>query len=293
MAITGVTNTTVVADAILTETIETSIKFAVQAPYLFRDVAYIPPTLRSTKRWSVPNYARLAASGAYTESDTVTAQALTPTAVDVDTALYATGAFLSDWAEALAVQPMIPATVQALMDAVDLRLETDVLGLVSSMSNSIGSNAVTNNADNFVLATSTFRAQAKASTRMPLMVLSESAKRDLNADLMSNGGGVYGSLIGVQLHQAVAEAQMGQWVPFGGYMIASTSAVPTVSSGKGNFIVHMGGANESALGLAFSMDPRINPGRKEEAVGLYLIAAHAHGAGIIDQSRALRFITKA
>jgi hypothetical protein len=108
---------------------------------------------------------------------------------------------------------------------------------------------------------------------------------------MSNGGGIYGSLIGVQLANAVQGANQGEWAEFGGVRLASTDQIPTVSSGKGNFIVH-NAPREFALGLAFSMDIRILPGRKEENVGLYLIASHAHGAGIIEQARALRFISK-
>lgn len=291
MAISGATTATVVADATLTELIDREMRFGVRAPYLFQDFVHLPPTLKNTKRWSKPIYARMSASSAYTETDTVTAQALTPTAVDLDTALYATGGFLGDWANILAVHPMVPGMVQALMDAGMLRFETDSLGLASSMTNSIGNSATEFNADTFVLAASTFRAQAKRSTRKPLMVLSESAKRDLHADVMASGGSLYASVVGVGLHNAVSNANQGEWADWGGYMIASTDQVPTVSSGKGNFIVHMA-PGEYALALVFSMGMRIEPARKAENLGLYLILSHAHVAGIVEQARALRVISK-
>lgn len=293
MAITGATTATVVADAVLTEMINREMRFAVQSPFLFQDFVYLPPTLQNTKRWSVPIYANLTASAAYTETDTVDAQALTPTAVDIDTALFATGAFIGDWGNTLAVQPLVPGAVQALMDACMRKLETDSLALGASMSNSIGSAATTMSVDNFVTVVTTIRTNGKRCSRKPMMVLSESAKRDLHADSMKNGGGIYGSIIGVQLHQAVSGANQGEWTEWGGFMIASTDGIPTAdTTGKGNFVVHMA-PGEYALGMAFSMDIRIEPARKAEALGLYLIASHAHGAGICEQARALRFITKA
>lgn len=291
MAITGATTATVVADATLTEQIDREMRFAVESPFLFQDIAFLPPTLVNTKRWSKPIYARLAASSAYTETDTVTAQALTPTAVDIDTALYATGGFLGDWGSTLAVHPLVPGMVQALMDAGMLRFETDCLGEVSNMTNSIGSAATTFDSDLFVLAASSFRTQAKRSSRKPLMVLSESAKRDLHADVMQSGGSIYGSVIGVGLHNAVSSANQGEWVEWGGYMIASTDQVPTVATGKGNFICHMA-PGEYALALAFSMGMRIEPARKAENVGLYLILSHAHASGIAEQARCQRVISK-
>jgi hypothetical protein len=244
-----------------------------------------------TKRWSDPTYANLSASAAYTETDTVTATALTPTAVDIDTALYAVGAFVGDWAARLALQPLIPGAVDAIVDSYNKRFETDVLALASSMSNSMGSSSLEFGSDTFVAATAAFRAQAKGSSRKPLMVLSESAKRDLNTDLMANGGSIYATLIGVQLANAVGNTNQGEWVEFGGYMIASTDLVPTVSSGKGNFIVQLSEL-EYALVLPFSLDPQIKVGLRPENLGTYLIGSHAHGAGIAQQARAYRVISR-
>lgn len=292
MAITGATTATVVDGTVLTEHIERAMRFAGRAPYLFQDFVHLPPTLVNTKRWAVPIFARLAAAGAYTETDTVVAQALTPTPVNVDTTMFATGGYLGDWAQLLSTVQMVPGMVQALMDSGMLRLETDCLALASSMTNTIGNSATEFNSDTFVLAASTFRTQAKRSKRKPLMVLSETAKRDLQADVMSSGGSLYASPVGVALHEAVSSANQGEWVPWGGYVIASTDAVPTVSSAKANFITHMA-ENEYALGLAFSMGMRIEPARKAEAVGLYLIYSDAHGAGITEQARCLRVLSKA
>jgi hypothetical protein len=292
MAIAGSTTATVVADATLAAQIEREMAFQVQSPNnLFEAFAYLPPTLQNTKRWTHNIYARLSGSSAYTETDTVTAQALTPTGVNIDTALYATGGFLGDWATTLAVHPLVPGMVGELMNAVYVTLETDCLGEVSSMTNSTGNSGTTFDTDTFVVAATTFRTQAKRSSLLPLMVLSESARRDLHADVMQNGGSIYGTVIGVELHAAVSGANQGQWVQWGGFKIASTDAIPTVASGKGNFITHMA-PGEYAIVLAFSMGIRIEPARKAENVGLYLIASHAHGSGIFNQSRCLRVISK-
>lgn len=292
MAIANATTATTVADATLTEVINREMRMGADSPDLFPDFVFMPPTLMNSKRWSPSVWANLSASSSYTETDTVVAQALTPTAVDIDTSLYATGVYLGDWANKLAVVPMVPGAVQALMKACWRRFETDCLALSASMSNSIGSAATAMTVDNFVTVATSHRSLGKRCSAKPVMVLSEAARRDLHSDSMKNGGGIYGSVIGVQLHDAVSGANQGEWVEWGGFRIASTDLIPTAdTTGKGNFVVHLA-PQEYALGLAFSLDVQIEPARKAEAVGLYLIAAHAHGAGIVEQARALRFITR-
>lgn len=292
MAISNTTTATVVADATLTEWINREMRFAVDSPnQIHRDICMVPPPLQNTKRWSPNTYANLTTTVAATEGGDITMQEFTPTAVDIDTALFATGVAIGDWANVLAVHPLIPGAVEALMNAAYRKLETDALSTSSSMTNSIGSSSTTMDADNWVTVTSTFRAQAKRCSYKPLMVLSESAKRDLTRDTMANGAGLFGSLIGVQLHAAANNLNQGEWTEFMGYMIASTDQIPTVSSGKGNFVVHMG-PGEYALGMPFSMGIRVVPAVMPQNLALYLIVSHAHGKGIVEQARALRFITK-
>lgn len=292
MSISNTTTATVVESAILTEWINREMRRAVDSPNnLHRDICFIPPPLVNTKRWSPNIYANLTTTVSATEGGDITMQEFTPAPVDIDSALFATGVAIGDWANVLAVHPLIPGAVEALMNAAFRKLETDALGLASSMSNSIGNSTTTMDADNWVTVTSSFRAQAKRSSYKPLMVLSESAKRDLTSDTMKNGAGLFGSLIGVQLHQAASKLNQGEWTEFLGYMIAGTDQIPTVSSGKGNFVVHMGPA-EYALGMCFSMGIRVVPAAMPQNLALYLIVSHAHGKGIVEQARALRFITK-
>lgn len=293
MAISDTTDATVVADSILTETIETAMRFAVDSPnQLHRDICYIPPLLLNTKRYVPVTFANLTTTVAATEGGDIAMQEFTPTGVNIDTALYATGVAVGDWANVLATQLLVPGAVQALMAAADRKFETDALALASSMTNSIGSSSTTFDADQFVLVHSAFRNLGKRCTFKPLMVLSESAKRDLASDNMKNGAGIFGSLIGVKLNEAANTVNQGEWVEFLGYMIASTDQVPTVNSGKANFVVHMGGPNENALAMPFSMGVRVVPAAVPQHLALYLIVSHAHGAGIVEQARALRFITK-
>ncbi len=292
-AISNANTAVVFADAILTELIDAEMRFGVQAPFLFPDIVMQPPTLVHTKRFSTNVYANMTASAAHTESDEVASAANTPTAVDIDTALYAKGAFMSDWGTGMNVHAIVPGTVQALMTACYLRFETDVLGLFTSITGNQGSATTTMTVDNFVSVTSAFRAQAKRSSAKPMMVLSESARRDLQADYMQNGGSIYAGAIGEQLHNAVSSANQGEWAPFSNYMIASTENVPVGdTTGKSCAIVHVG-PEGPALVLAYSMDPRILAGREENRVGAWLVASHAHGAGIREQARAYRFVVRA
>lgn len=292
MAISNTTTATVVADATLTEWINREMRFAADSPNtIHQDICYFPPPLMNTKRWSPNTYANLTTTVAATEGGDITMQEFTPTAVDIDTALFATGVALGDWATALAVHNLPTGAVMALLNAAYRKYETDALGLASSMTNSIGNSATTNDADNFVLVHSTFRAQAKRSSRKPLMVLSESAKRDLASDAIKNGASVFATVIGQSLSAAANTVNQGEWAEYLGYMIASTDQVPTVSSGKGNFVVHMS-ETEYALGMCESLPIRIMPAVMPQNLATYLIVSHAHGKGIVEQARALRFITK-
>src|SRR5690606_13986908 len=109
-----------------------------------------------------------------------------------------TGVAVGDWANRLAVHPLIPGAVNALRLAAYRKLDTDALSLVSSMTNTIGSSATTMDADNWVAVTSTFRTTAKHCSRNPMMVLSESAKRDLTSEVVNSGAGLFSSLVGPQ-----------------------------------------------------------------------------------------------
>ena len=292
MAISNTTTATVVADATLTEWINAEMRFAVDSPdSLFEDFMFIPPPLMNTKRWSPNTYASLTTTVAATEGADITMQELTPTAVDIDTALFATGVAIGDWAASLAVHNIVVGAIEALRRAAYRKLETDALGLASSMTNSIGSATTVFTADEFVTAISTFRAQAKRCSRLPLMILSESAKRDLSRDGVASGAAVFGSIIGQQLMQAAANINQGQWTEFLGHMIASTDQTPTVTSAKSSFIVHAG-PGEYALGMPFSLPIRIVPAQMPQNLATYLIVSHAHGKGIVEQARALRILTK-
>jgi hypothetical protein len=292
-AITNANTAVVFADAILTEQIGRELRFGVQTPFLFQDLVWMPPTLQNTKRFSDVIYANMTASAAHTESDEVASSANTPTAVDIDTAMYAKGAFMADWGTGLNVHQAVPATMQALMTACYLRFETDVLALATSITANQGSATTVMTIDNFVSVTAAFRAQSKRSPTKPLMVLSESARRDLQADLMAGGQSINASMIGQQLSDAVSSANQGEWAEFGGYRIASTDGMPVGdTTGKSCMLVHMS-PEGAALLLVFSRDIYAEAGREPNRVGTWLVASHAHGAGIRDQARAYRFVVRA
>jgi len=292
MAISNITSAAIVADAVLTESIDTAVRFATASPHLYERFMYVNPNLLNTKRWSLPLVANPTATVAYTDDGTeVPAQALTPTAVDIDTALYATSYFLGDWATKLSVISLIPASVNRLLFSVGLRLETDSLALVSSMTNTRGSSATTFDRSEFEALAAAFRTTGKSCATKPIMILSEAARRDFAADLAASGTSLNASQVGVGAYAAVSGHNQGEFVEWGGFEIGSSSDAATVSGAKASFVCH---ANPMQYGLAmaFSLPVRIIAGNKPESLGVYMIASHAHGVGIAEQARCYRQLSK-
>lgn len=295
-AITNANTATTFADATLTEVINRAVRMQPRTPYLYAFLAFIPPLLANTKRYSDNTYALASASAAYTETDEVPSFELTPTAVDVDTALYAKGAVIGDWGSTLNVHQAAALVAAEVHEAIELRFETDVLALASSLTNTTGSASTVMTIDNFVAVTAAYRSLAKASTTPPLMVLSEAARAALQADVMKAGGSIYASVIGPQLAGVVSGTNQGEWGAFGGYMIASTDRMPVGdTTGKRNIIVSAPDASTGAIVLPFSRAPTYETARATAAgrLGTWVIGSHAHGAGIAMQARGYNFTTAA
>jgi len=290
-AISNATTSTIVADTVLTEQINAIVRLAVQTPFIFQGIAEVS-RLVGTKTLSTPVWAALAEAPAYsTESDEVASVAVTPTAADITTAEYATGTFLTERAEMLSSHPALATAVERVINACMIRVDTAVLALATSISASQGSNATTNDLANFVSAASAFMASGKFTSYMPACVMHPDAQRDLNANLATSASALLGSGAGERMQSAL-QGNQGVFREFCGFALAISDRVPAGDiSGWSNFMVHVG-PGESALAVPFLKEPQIKFGPRPERVGQYVIGSMDVGAGILEQARAYKFITK-
>ena len=292
-AISNANNATTLAPRLYTEFIEQTLTRTPRAVTLAMDLAHIPQEVSRTKRYVVNNLGNPSASSAYTETDEVASFELSPTATNCDTALYAVGTAIGDWGAQLNPSHVAELAL-AVRTAVDERLETDVIALASSLTNTTGSASTKMTLTNFVTVTAAYRALTKRSTGMPRMVLNEIARRDFMNDCMSAGASILGA-IGPALAAFLGGANQGEWVPFGGFMIASSDRMTAGdTTGKRNIIVGDPTSIETAaLVLPFSMAPRYEMARGTAAQRLatWMFGQHAHVAAISNQARGYNFTT--
>lgn len=291
-AISNATTSAIVTDAVLAEKINAIVRWAVQTPFIFQGIAEVSK-LEGTTVLSTPIWGNIAAAPAYsTETDEVASVAVTPTAANITTAEYATGTFLSERAEMLSQHPALAQCIEAVVKGLMLRVDTAVLALATSISGSQGSNATTNDLGNFVSAMAAFTAQGKFATYMPACVMHPDAVRDLNADLATSASALLGSTVGASMQSALQGVNQGVFTNFCGYMMAQSDRVPAGdTTGWSNFMVHVG-PNESAFGVPFLKEIQIKFGPRPERVGQYIIGSMDVGAGVLEQARAYKFITK-
>lgn len=292
-AITSANLASTLAPRLYTEYIEQVLTRTPRSPTLATDLAHIPQEISATKRYVVNNLGNPSASSAYTETDTVDSFELSPTATNFDTALYAVGTAIGDWGAKLNPAHVAELAL-AVRTAVDERLETDVIALASSLTNTTGSASTKMTMTNFVTVTAAYRVLTKRSIGIPRMVLNEVARRDWLHDVMSGGASIFGA-IGPMLAGLLGGANQGEWVPFGGFAIASSDRMTAGdTTGKRNIIVGDPSSIASAAYVVpFSMAPTYEMARGTAAQRLatWMFGQHAHVAGISNQARGYNFTT--
>lgn len=291
-AISNATTKAIVNDTVNQELISLVVRYAVQTPFLFRGIADMRP-LDKAAALSENIYANLAAAPAYsTESDQVSSVAVTPTAVNISAAEYATGTFLTKRAVNMSSHPIDSISIESIVKALMLQCDTITLALATSITGNQGSNATVNDLGNFVSAQSAFMAQSKGSSYMPVCVMHPDAMRDLNADLATSGSALLGGQVGQQAFAAFNGNNQGIFREFAGMLIASSDRIPAGdTTGWSNFFVHVG-PGESALALAWARQIQVSQGEQVDRLGQYIIGDMDVGAGILEQARAYKFITR-
>jgi hypothetical protein len=268
---------------------------AVQRPYVWRACTHAISLIgANTANYAHPIFAQLSAAAAHTETDEVASAEITRVQATISTAEYAKATFLGDRAQRLSIADEQMMAADRLADACMLKMETDVLTLAASMTNTQGDNATVNNVANFNSVLANFRVQIGASTARPVMVMSSAAIRDLHEDASSNAAAIYGSLIGERLHAATGGVNQGARPGFGSIDIQETAGVVAGdTTGKANFITLVGGQADSALivPIGKGLTPEVE--RVASRIGAWLVFSFEFGAGIVDQNRCRRFITRA
>ena len=294
-AISNATTATTATHHINSELISRVMAKAVQRPYVWRLCSFaVDLTGANTSQYAHPIFAALSAASAHTETDEVSSAEITRTQATITTAEYAKATFLGDRAQRLSIADEAMMAADRLANACMLQMDTAVLTLAASMSNTQGDNATVNTVVNFNSVISNFRVQIGSSAARPVMVMSAPAIRDLHEDAATNAAAIYGSLIGVQLHEATAGVNQGMRRSFGTVdIVESAGVVAGDTTGKSNFITLVGGQAESALITPIGKDLTPEVGRVAERIGSWLVYSYEFGAGIVDNNRCRVFITRA
>jgi hypothetical protein len=290
--ITNAVDTTSVADRTNTEWIDTVTYWAAAGPTIWKELVFVKDMTGAKSDTYTHNIrARLSAASAHTDSDEFSSNDLTSTDTNTTTAEYGSASFVADRANRLSVEPEDAVAIEANVYACNLKIDTAVHTLATSMT-SIGSAATVNTLDNLITVISTWKATAFNVVRPPILVMHLDAFRDLRADLGSNGAALLGSNVGEQLHQAVSSVSMGMLMPFGGvFFLESSHVVAGDTTGWSNFMISVG-EQDGALVMPVGMDINTELERVGSRRGTWFTAALEFGAGIRDSSRALRFITR-
>jgi len=180
--------------------------------------------------------------------------------------------------------------VRNVVDAVRQKIENDTIGLSSSMSNTIGSNAQTFDLDFWNTSLTTFRAQAK-SPASAAAVLHPDAVRDLHGDLVTSNAALFGSAFGPPAADATGGVRQGARAVLDGLPLFETDAVPVAdTTGWGNFIVELG--NNPGLMMVVKAPVMVRIDEPADAYGAWIAASADYGVAIVDQSRALQCVSR-
>jgi hypothetical protein len=292
-AITSATTGTSIADVSQSEIISRLVRMAAQRPYLWRGVAHVPPLLVGTDTYRHAYWPQLTAAAAHTETDQASVEELTPTKNDVTTAAYTRAVVLGDRAKRLSTQDLLAVGVNRTLDAAYNKIDSAVLTLAASMANSVGSAATNHTAANLNSVLAGFRSTCKSSELPPVMICSVASMRDLGGDLATNGAALFGSAVGPQLHAAVTGPNQGIFREFAGFFMGETDGVVAGdTTGKSNFIAHIG-EMDCAIAVAFGAAPNVELARQGDRKADWVVAEVDFGAGIVNQGRCYRFITRA
>lgn len=291
MAISNFTGTTALTNYIDSEWIARQLRVAVETPFVSEMIVGMTDlSPMSTRTYAHPILSRMSAAGAYNEGDEFasTAMATTETTIDVDMVYKAT--FLTPQASGATVLDSAAAAVRNVVDAVRQKIENDTIGLSSSMSNTIGSNAQTFDLDFWNTSLTTFRAQAK-SPASAAAVLHPDAVRDLHGDLVTSNAALFGSAFGPPAADATGGVRQGARAVLDGLPLFETDAVPVAdTTGWGNFIVELG--NNPGLMMVVKAPVMVRIDEPADAYGAWIAASADYGVAIVDQSRALQCVSR-
>jgi len=291
VAISNFTGTTALTNYIDSEWIARQLRVAVETPFVSEMIVGMTDlSPMSTRTYAHPILSRMSAAGAYNEGDDFffNDTATTETTIDVDMVYKAT--FLTPQASGATVLDSAAAAVRNVVDAVRQKIENDTIGLSSSMSNTIGSNAQTFDLDFWNTSLTTFRAQAK-SPASAAAVLHPDAVRDLHGDLVTSNAALFGSAFGPPAADATGGVRQGARAVLDGLPLFETDAVPVAdTTGWGNFIVELG--NNPGLMMVVKAPVMVRIDEPADAYGAWIAASADYGVAIVDQSRALQCVSR-
>lgn len=291
MAIANFTGTTALTNYIDSEWIARQLRVAVETPFVSEQiVGMVDLSPMSTRTYAHPILSRMTAAASYGEGDEFSSTTMATVEQTIAVGMVIKSTFLTPQARGATVLDSAAAAVRNVVDAVRQKVENDTIGLSSSMSNTIGTNAQTFDLDYWNTSLTTFRAQAK-SPQMAAAVLHPDAVRDLHGDLVTANAALFGSSFGPPAADATGGVRQGARAVLDGLPIFETDAVPVAdTSGWGNFILEMG--NNPAIMMVIKEAISLKVDSPADALGDWIAAYADYGVGIVDQNRCLQCVSR-
>ena len=293
-AVTNATVAATVAENINSEWINAAVVRSLGRTRYVYDYAVLKRSLmgKSTATYSHPIVAELAAAGAHTESDLVTSVKIDRADATVGTSVVYQATFLTYPAISRSIWSEFDVAISEVVAAVKRKINDDFVALATGFSNSIGAAATNFTVANFVTMCTTWRAQVRSTQEMPILFLHGDAMRDLQNDAMSNAAALFGSVMGVQLNNAVSGLNQGELSSFNNVRITSTDDMPVGdTTGWTNMLVATG-ENDAAIALAYNQDIQVEIEHIPSRLGYYVIASADYGVGEVNDTAGLGVISR-
>ena len=293
MAISNPSGSTAFTHLINSEFITATLHTAVATPFVHEAaVVGVDMSGRATGTYAHPHISRMSAASAYSEGGEFSSTALS--FVNDTTALgyVLQSTFVPEAVitRGITAESALAAAVNRVVDSVMQKMENDTMGLSSSLSNSTGSTATTNDLDNWNSVLTSYRAQSK-SVNGATAFLHPDAIRDLHQDIVTSYAGLLGSSWGVDAAGTTGGVRQGLRAFLDGVLIYETDAIPASSTGWANFITSPDPANPGLV-MPMSQPIRVRAQEPADALGVWVAAYADYGVGIGEEARSLRFVTR-
>lgn len=240
--------------------------------------------------YSVDTWNELDNASAVADNDAAAEDSLTTDQVSITGARYAIRTFVLD-NTSKGIVDVVTKAVERVTRSVRRSRHAAIMTLMTSLTNTQGSNAIVHDLGNHDLVMHNFRTQLVDEGPI-VMGLNPDAVRDLRADLISNAAALYGATWGDRAAGALqTTGPTSQGVAWDGTTVYQTGDTPAGdTTGWTNFVVIAGPNAAIEMPVWQQLTPFIQ--RDESRFGTWIGCSIIAEPGIVKNANARRFITR-